>query len=230
MQKEKRFFFENLIKYSVIVFVFICAGILYFLSVFHKDKGDSTLYLVNETMESITMPIESEAVIEGKASIETGIIIENETLGTSIKKIYIHVCGEVVVPGVYEVEEGSRVCDIIEVAGGITEYAASDYINLAQIVTDGEKIVVPSLNEVEGFPESETGKSQVAGTGKTFVNINTASLEELMTLSGIGKSKAESIISYRETNGSFTKIEDIMNISGIKEAAFEKIKKDIDIR
>lgn len=225
MQKDrkifgKKFFSENIIKYSIMVFVFICAGILYFLSILDKNKTDSTLYMVNESVESITM-----STTEGETFIEIESMIE-----TFPKKNYVHVCGEVVVPGVYEVEEGSRVWDVIKIAGGMTEHAAPDYINLAQILVDGEKVVVPSSDEVEGFPESETAKGQVSGTGKTLVNINTASLEELMTLSGIGKSKAESIISYREMNGPFAKIEDIMKISGIKEAAFEKIKKDIDVR
>ncbi|NLZ81960.1 MAG: hypothetical protein GX913_09230 [Clostridiales bacterium] len=213
---------ENMIKYGVIVFVSICAGILYFLSILDTDKKDSALYLVNETMKSSTVPLVTEFVLESEE-----VIIETST---TIDKIYIHVCGEVVDPGVYEIEEGSRVWDAINVAGGITKDAASDYINLAQIVTDGEKVVVPSVNEVDGFLESETAKSQKPGTGNSLININTASLEELMTLSGIGKSKAESIISYRETNGPFVKIDDIMNISGIKEAAFEKMKKDIDIK
>ncbi len=213
---------ENRLKYGVIVFIFICAGVLYFLSILDAEKNNPDVYLVDETMESIIVPQDTELSVESEEVIE---------ITTIINKNYIHVCGEVARPGLYELEEGSRILDAINVAGGFTDYAACDYINLAQLVADGEKIVVPSINEVSGLPESETARGEGSGVNSGgLVNINTASLEELMTLSGIGKSKAESIVSYRESNGPFTKIEDIMQISGIKEAAFKKIKNNIEVR
>lgn len=215
MQKEKLIKY----KYLIIVFLFICTGILYFLSTLEKDKNSAVLYQLNETVEVNNVTEESDT--------ESDVPETRLEAPTTVKMICIHVCGEVVLPGIYEVEQGSRLWDAIESAGGLTESAAADYINLAQIILDGEKIVVPSINEVDGYPKSEKDKNQTQASSNSLVNINTASLEELKTLSGIGQSRAESIISYRENNGPFAKIEDIMKISGIKEAAFEKIKNHI---
>lgn len=213
---------ESFIKYIALVSIFVCAGILYLLSVAGTDKKDAVLYQVNEVLESSSTPLVPESETDDKE--------ETAEVSTTISLICIHVCGEVMKPGVYDIEEGSRVWDVIKIAGGITENAAPDYVNLAQVLSDGEKLVIPSVNEVDGLPEPETAKSQISGTANSLVNINTASLEELMTLSGIGESKAKSIISYRDTKGPFEKTEDIMNISGIKEAAFEKIKNDIEVK
>lgn len=167
---------------------------------------------------------------------------------------YVHICGEVVSPGVYELEAGSRIFQAVEAAGGFTENAAAEYLNMAELVGDGMKIVVPDIRVLDeasvcgtaaggaaavGITDggSFEGRSlnngkpvdQGAGTEKQKVNINTAPKEELMTLKGIGESKAEDIIAYRESHGGFSKIEDIMKISGIKNAAFDKIKDDITV-
>lgn len=141
---------------------------------------------------------------------------------------YVHVCGEVNAPGVYELEEGSRIFQAVEKAGGLTEEAAGEYLNMAEIIRDGMKIQVPSEDEVEAgavpvLPEQN-------GSGQSVkVNINTAGKEQLMTLRGIGESRAEDIIRYREEHGPFGAIEEIMEISGIKDAAFQKIKEDITV-
>lgn len=134
---------------------------------------------------------------------------------------YIHICGEVVSPGVYELEEGSRIFQAVEQAGGFTEQAASDALNMAEQVRDGMKILVPNRDEARIQLEEAGQKRQV--------NINTAGKEELMTLRGIGESKALDIIRFRESRGSFQSIEEIKKISGIKEAAFQKIKDDITV-
>ncbi len=139
---------------------------------------------------------------------------------------YVHICGEVKNPGVYQVLEGSRIFQAVEQAGGFTDEAASEYLNLAELTEDGMKIDVPSVEEVENgeFPVSEDAAS--AG-GK--VNINKADEKELMTLTGIGESRAADIIRYREENGRFQTVEDIMKVPGIKEGAFEKIKDNISV-
>lgn len=122
-------------------------------------------------------------------------------------------------PGVIYLDEGSRICDAIKKAGGITADADINSLNQAEKVTDGQKIYVPLIGETyAGY--SENSKS-------SLININTAGVNELLTLPGIGESKANAIIAYRNDNGGFKKIEDIMNISGIKEAAFNKIKENI---
>ena len=110
----------------------------------------------------------------------------------------------------------------------MTEEASTDSVNLARAVSDGEQIYIPTSEETEAqgiMPGTDSG----ASAAQKKVNINTASAEELMTLTGIGEAKAESIIRYREENGRFQRIEDLMEISGIKEGVFEKIKDDIII-
>jgi competence protein ComEA len=124
---------------------------------------------------------------------------------------------------VYEVENGSRICDVLELAGGFSEDAGTDYLNLAETVSDGEKVYVPTADELE----VELAAEEEADSGK--ININTATKEQLVTLPGIGESKADSIISYRTEHGGFSSIEEIMEIPGIKDAVFSKIKELITV-
>lgn len=145
---------------------------------------------------------------------------ENEDLTASV---WVYVCGEVASPGVYELPEGSRITDAVEAAGGMTEDAAGTYLNLAQLVSDGQKIEVPSAEEAKALTEA----AEVSASG--VVNLNRATEAELMTLPGIGESKAKEIIRYRESKGGFQKPEDLMNISGIKEGVYNKIKDQITI-
>lgn len=147
-----------------------------------------------------------------------GLVLSTEEDTHSImENICVYVCGNVVSPGVYEIASGMRVADAIDLAGGVLEVADETVLNLADYVTDGQRIYVPNKEEA-----ASGNYEQDAGGG--LVNINTAGVNELTTLPGIGQSRAESIISYRENNGKFQSIEDIMNISGIKQAAFSKIK------
>lgn len=157
-------------------------------------------------------------------------------------QIHVHVCGAVKEAGVYLLSADSIVEDAIKAAGGVSEGGAADYLNLAGTVSEGDKIYVPFLEDLEdpyGVAEQslpETG-TWISGTGdkptedsqNTLVNINTADKVQLMTLSGIGETRAEAIISYREANGGFRQIEDVMKVSGIKEGAFEKIKDQITV-
>lgn len=146
---------------------------------------------------------------------------------------FVHVCGEVEKPGVYELEEGRRVYEAVAMAGGFTERAAQDYLNLAEPIWDGMKLEVPDREQVPPaewpVSEKQPGTAKSAGPSSGKVNLNTATKEELMTLRGIGEAKAEDILRYRQKQGGFERIEDIMEISGIKNAAFEKIKDDITV-
>lgn len=141
--------------------------------------------------------------------------------------VYIHVCGEVKKPGVYVFSAPPRASEAVERAGGFTKKADTDCINQAETVSDGTQLKIPP----RAGKAAGKGKKQVLPdkdrTDK--VNINTASKEELMTLSGIGESKASQILSYREEAGAFRAIEDIMKISGIKEGVFGKIKDKITV-
>lgn len=141
----------------------------------------------------------------------------------------VHICGAVRLPGVYTLEAGSRIYQAIEAAGGFTEDAGEDYLNQADPVSDGMKIYVPTLEEIEETRWQQISGQAVSDEGKGLVNINTADEELLCTLSGVGSSRAKSIIAYREKHGSFQKIEDIMNVEGIKDGLFQKIKDSITV-
>ncbi len=130
--------------------------------------------------------------------------------------IKVHMCGAVNAPGVVEVPEGSRVLDGVNAAGGFAPEAAVDHLNLAEYINDGERIYVPYSGE------EEAGAGDPMSEGK--VNLNTATKEELMTLPGIGEARAEAILAFRKRKGRFSSIEEIMEISGIAESAFEKMK------
>ncbi|WP_072525151.1 helix-hairpin-helix domain-containing protein [Clostridium sp. Marseille-P3244] len=146
------------------------------------------------------------------------------------ESVYVYVCGEVKSPGVYELKSDARVFQAIQLAGGMTEEAALDAVNQARTVTDGEQIYVPTIAEAEaqGTGVGE-GTSITGADGNKKININTAGKEELMTLTGIGEAKALSILTYREEHGAFGSIEELMEIEGIKEGVFNKIKEDITI-
>lgn len=143
--------------------------------------------------------------------IETQSAEETEE---NAEHIFVYVCGAVNSEGVYELPVGSRVYEAIEKAGGFREDAAKAEINQAEVLEDATRLYVPTISEAADMQSESDGK----------VNINKASKEELMTLPGVGSSRADSIIQYREEQGAFQSIEDIMQISGIKEGLFEKIK------
>lgn len=137
-------------------------------------------------------------------------------------------------PGVYELRTDARIYEALEAAGGMTEDAAADWINQAEALSDGERIYVPTQEEAEESAQSVSGQwadsnGNAGGSVSDKININTAAKEELMTLSGIGASKAESILKYRQEHGNFQSIEDLKKIEGIKDGVFNKIKDDITV-
>lgn len=141
--------------------------------------------------------------------------------------IYVQVSGAVNHPGVYELPLGSRVFQALELAGGMIQEAQEKSINQAQTLEDGQMIWVPTVEEAAALPEQQP-ESLAKDDGK--VNLNTATKEELQTLPGIGEAKAQSIVAWREEHGSFTQIEDIMKIEGIKEGVFSKIKDSVKVQ
>lgn len=143
--------------------------------------------------------------------------VERREVATS----FVHICGEVVCPGVYEVPSDCRIYDVVMLAGGFTEEASQDYLNLAAPVSDGMQIRI--LTEAEAEEEKKRQANEALG----LININTASLAELCTLPGIGESRAKDIITYRTDNGAFASPEEIMQVSGIKDTMYEKIKDKI---
>lgn len=157
--------------------------------------------------------------------------VTSELDADSKEQLPVYVCGAVRKPGVYYLNPGAIKGDAISMAGGFTEEAQQTYVNLAQEIIGGERIYVPTVEELAGGSpvweeeQQDTVSTQQPIEGK--VNLNTATKEELMTLPGIGENKADAIISYRETQGGFQRPEDIMNISGIKGGVYDKIKEFI---
>lgn len=180
-----------------------------------------------------------------------------KTKSTTSKKeessIYykVDIKGEVITPGIYTLKEESRIIDVIEVAGGLTENANTTVINLSKKITDEMVIIIYSNREVEDFKKTKELEKKVIDnciqkdenalkndacieqdtivTTNTKVSINKATLEELMTLTGIGEAKAKDIIKYREEHGDFKSIEDLKNVNGIGDSIFDKIKESITI-
>ena len=145
-------------------------------------------------------------------------------------KIYVHIIGAVKKPGVYAFDERPRVVDVVAEAGGFTKDAVKSGINQAELVEDGSQVVIESKRDKREKADGEQpGAKKENGSDDARLDLNTATKEELMGLTGIGESKAMSIISYRETNGKFKKIEEIMNITGIKNGVFDKIKDKIKV-
>lgn len=164
--------------------------------------------------------------------MEEDFYIETNNITQETKKIILHITGEVKNPGIIEIDEGSRLIDAIEAAGGATEYADINKINLAYTVQDGQKINIPNVNSVDTseYIIQNIGENIIIEDKKTnanLVNINTANQTELETLTGIGPSTALKIINYREQTGKFKTIEDIKNVPGIGEVKFEAIKGEI---
>ena len=146
----------------------------------------------------------------------------------------VYVCGAVKNPGVYTLDASARIWDAIEMAGGFTEDAAQQARNLAEMLVDGEQIVIPTVEEWEEEKQqlseqqewsAESQASQQSGR----INLNTATRDELMSIPGVGEAKADSIIQYRQQHGSFTTVEQIKEISGIKDGLFEKMKDSITV-
>lgn len=173
------------------------------------------------------------AVLPETAAAEGAeMIVPKEEPQTPKKLCYVHICGAVAEPGVYQVAEGERIFRVVELAGGYTGDAVPEYLNLAAEVADGMKLMVPTAAEFATMENrlftAADGQEPVSDTGK--INLNTATKEQLIKLSGIGEAKAEAILKYRKEHGNFVRPEDIMNIPGIKQAAFDRIKDEITIK
>lgn len=202
-------------KYGKIVAaaVFLTVAGLYYGFVVRKED---LVRLGNDGHPIQSVWVESEVLSE----VQSTPVTESSTEPI---KIYVHICGEVNNPGVYELAEGSRIFEAVEAAGGFTEEAAQASLNLAQVISDEEQIVI--LTQDEAAEKARQEREQAAG----IVNLNTASKEQLMSLPGIGESRAEDIIRYRKESGGFQNIEEIMSVPGIKESAYLKIKDSITV-
>lgn len=193
-----------------------------------------------------TKIIKTEKESENETNVLAKEDLKEETnTETSVKEIVVDVKGSVKKPGVYKIKENSRVTDAIDAAGGLSKNANTRFINLSKLLSDGDVVVIYSNEEIEDAKKEDKivvetpciceevkndacYKEETTNTnGK--ININTATINELMTLTGIGESKAKLIIEYRTQNGNFKDIKDIMKVKGISETLFSKFKENITI-
>ena len=187
---------------------------------------------------------------ESNSIINVNEVVEQE-IGETKEKIIVHVTGAVNKEGIVELEEGSRIIDAIEMAGGAKEDANLSKINLAYQLEDGQKLYVPNINDKEEIEyiteevaknnivnndgivtdekENNKNKTNIESEKKVMVNINKATQAELENLPGIGPAIATRIIEYRNENGKFSSIDDIKNVKGIGDAKYDKIKDSIEV-
>lgn len=168
---------------------------------------------------------------------DIALIEENENndekIENKISKIKVHITGEVLKQGLIELDEGSRIADAINEAGNITEFADLSKVNLAYELSDGQKVYIPSIkDETEEYISESAGESVLEDEdvkeGK--ININTADIDLLQTINGVGESLASKIIDYRKQNGKFKNVEDLKNVSGIGDKKFEDIKDKVIVK
>ena len=198
-------------KKSLVIIIFLL--IITCISIYFFTKDDSNNYLSTNELYITQNTVESSTIIE---------------------EIIIHIDGEVLNPGLVYLPVGSRINDAISAAGGTTELANTAKVNLAYELKDGQKIHIPSIYDIEesSYVQNDAGDNIIlsdTSSNSSLINLNTATQAELETLPGIGSATASKIIDYRNKNGDFEKIEDIMNVSGIGEAKFNNIKEYICI-
>lgn len=203
MDKEKK----KKILVAIICVILIILVIIKIIDIYYEKNEDKTI--------SITNFIESDD--------------EDEEKDTKIK---VYITGEVKNQGVIELEEGDRIADAIEKAGGKTEQANLKDVNLAYQLEDGQKIYIPNINDMEAeiVDDSSNGIIEDEGMTTETVNINKADEVELQSLNGIGASLAASIVQYRNENGKFKTKEDLKNVPGIGDSKYENIKEKIKVK
>lgn len=204
-------------RLSVPVLVGICAVIVIGIAIAGYSllgglSSDSFSFGVGE--DGATVEVEGLELMDAAEAEDAG--------GQVAPTIAVHVSGAVAAPGVYELEEGARVADAVELAGGFLEGAAENALNLARVLNDGEQVVVPTAEEHAAQQSAAEASGGAAGVGGK-VNINTASVEQLDTLPGVGESTAQKIIADREANGPFSSPEDLKRVSGIGDKKYAKL-------
>jgi len=213
---------KNRIKIAAVAVFFLIAGICFFVwNTSAKAKE------TKEELPSVLSVTQTELPEENILPEESGTDPEMQ------EEVVVYVCGAVNTPGVYILPLGSRLYEAVDFAGGLSENADASYHNLARYISDGERIYILSLEETKELSvirqaagEESTG-SNASENGP--VNLNTATLEQMMTLPGIGEAKAKDILEYRTKIGQFTSAEEIKNVSGIGDAMFERIKDKITV-
>lgn len=220
-------------KQNILTFLWIAAACILCCGCGRKSgailigNGDNGVSRAEESQGEQVSGAESAAG-EGTGTARDGNAAAGEEEAAEETVIRVYVCGAVINPGVVEIVAGSRAEDALLAAGGFTEEAAREAVNLADWVSDGQKLYFPA--EGEEFVADTGGASSGGEAASGLVNINTADTATLCTLPGVGESRAADIIAYREANGGFDSCEDIMKVPGIKNAMYEKIKDKIAVK
>lgn len=239
-------------KKIIAIITILVITIIY--GIWKENRGKIKIENINEQAEITDIEDNEKTKNLHNTTMENNENIKNkETNKTDKNKIVIYIIGEVKQEGVYELDENSRISDAIEKAGGTKENADLSQINLAYKIEDGMRIYIPKKGELVQDKEKIEDKTQEIVTGKSTditnttsvntnlstnkksktdiekINLNKATQTELETLPGIGPSTAEKIIAYRKENGNFKNIEDIMNVNGIGESKYNKIKDLISV-
>jgi len=208
---------EKWMKLAVIALVVITA------LVFFGTKGEKEEIVVIRNGETVT----EERIESDESEPESSVSQDIEPAA----RLVVDIDGCIKHPGVYAIDEGTRLYEVIEMAGGLTKSADTTLINQAEVLADGQKIIIPKKATIsEGGNGQETDSSLTLGqTADSRININLADADALQEIPGIGPATAEKILAYRETNGKFKTVEEIKNVSGIGEKTFEKMKDKITI-
>ena len=201
-------------KKGIIILICLSIGLSQFVSGCGFRKDESSLEIIDSSSDSQSSGTTDENSEEADSSTEG-------------KSIFVFVCGQVQNSGVYELDNGSRIVDAINAAGGFLKKADVNSLNQAELLTDGQRIYIPKVGEVaaDAGGTSNTEPGDNSNDGK--VNINTATKDELLSLPGVGAAKADAIIEYRTEHGAFKSPEELKNISGIKDGVYNKIKDSI---
>ncbi|MFW2490000.1 helix-hairpin-helix domain-containing protein [Clostridium chromiireducens] len=215
--------------FVILGIIVIAASIIYIKSGFKELKKNDTESIFVDDTDTIS----SLANKNSKETKDNNDKMNNKEISIPIKdkNIVVEIKGEVKKPDVYTLDENSIIKDLIEMAGGLTENADVSNINRAKKLQNHELVYIANKNERDIEVKSVGPSTDVANkeSANQKVNINSATLEELKTLNGIGDSKAKSIIEYREQNGNFKSIEDIKNVTGIGEKMYQRIMEQIEI-
>lgn len=203
--------------------ILVVLGLFCILTSFYLYGRNKSKVFKDEYMENIFVEEEKDGSYLDEESVASS---GKNVINSNHSKIVVEIKGEVNKPDVYEIDDGSIIRDLINIAGGLTENANIEGINRAEKLKDNQLIVIPdneSAKEVKTISNGDTTSSE------GIININSASLIDLQKINGIGEVKAQGIIDYREKNGRFKSIEDIKNVEGIGAKTFEKIKDKISI-
>ena len=226
MKKKNLYIKGRIIKPFLIAGFVVIAGVAALISSGggeEKSSEKSNELVISQDAETT---VSKETPYEVSDSVHESVTDESKE--TESQRPVVYICGEVHTPGLYTCEPDARIADVVEMAGGLMPEADDTCVNMAAKVTDSQQIVIFKKGERAVAENADSGTSSVTGSGNAqssgMVNINTADEAALKTLPGIGEQKAKAIISYRQNGGTFSKPEDIMNVSGIKDGAYNKIK------